>query len=217
MRSEGRRLLGEVGVAASPAEEAVRTLAAGDLALSFAVAAALSQLAPGGDAAGAAAQLGRDTRPMLEDAVRVAAAFVALRPASAYGRLLLGQAGEALWDLGDGGTHPSSAAPWRQAFAGARSAAPGFEMVSVTEAATYLSAWPRLPSEDRADATRAIAAALGSREGARRLFPDAWRRLGPDALALLPNSPEVVADSAAWLRAIGQTDAARKLGASRLK
>jgi hypothetical protein len=213
MRSEGRRLLGEVGVAAAPAEEAVRTLAAGDLALSFALSATLSQLAPGGDAASAAAQLGRDTRPLLEDVVRVAAAFVAARPASAYGRLLLGQAGEALWDLG-GGTHPSSAALWRKAFAGARSAAPGFEMVSVTEAATYLSAWPRLPSEDRADATRAIAAALGSRDGARRLFPDAWRRLGPDALPLLPNSPEVVADSAAWLRAIGQTDAARKLGAS---
>jgi hypothetical protein len=214
MRSDGRKLLGEVGVAAAAADEAIRTLGSGDLALSFAVSTALSQLAPGGDAAGAAAQLGRDTRPMLTDAVRLAAFFVALRPASAYGRLLLGQAGEALWDL-DAGSNPSSAAPWRRAFDGARAAAPGFDLVSLTEADTYLSAWARLSADDRQEASKVIARGLSSPEGARRLFPEAWRRLGSGALPLLPNTPEVIGDTAAWLRAVGQADAARELEARR--
>ena len=214
IRSESRVLLGEVGVAAGPAGEAIRTLATGDLALSFAVSTAISQLAPGGDAAGAAARLGRDTRPLLGDTARLAAVFVSARPASAYGRLLLGQAGEALWDLEAGPNAPSTEA-WRQAFEGARSAAPDFDLIPLTEAATYLSAWPRLPAGDRDEASKAIGEALRSREGARRLFPEAWRKLGPAALRLLPNDPDELAESASWLRAVGQSGAAKELEARR--
>ncbi len=201
-------------MAAAPADLAIGTLASGDLALSFAVSTALSELAPEGDAAGAAAQLGRDTRPMLGETVRLAASYVSIRPASAYGRLLLGQAGQALWDLA-GGQSTQSAEAWRRAFEGARSAAPGFDMVATTEAATYLAAWPRLTAADREQAMNVIAEGLRTREGARRLFPDAWRKLGTASLRLLPNAPDVLAESAEWLRAVGQTGAASALESRR--
>ena len=197
-----------------PAEEAIRNLAAGDLALSFAVSTALSELAPGGDAASGAARLGRDTRATLAETLRLATRLVSIRPASAYGRLLLGEAGQALWDL-EPESSRGSTEPWRRAFDGARSAAPGLELIPMTEAATFLSAWPRLSAENRQEAAKVIAETFRSRDGARRLFPEAWRQLGPGALRLLPDTPQVLADCAAWLRAVGQDGAAGELDVRR--
>ena len=209
-RDEAERLLAAAGLANPAAVETIAALDAGDVARAFAVEAALADLAPGGDATGVSVRRGKDTHEPLKAAEKLAAASVRERPGSAHHRMLLAQSSYALWDL-DPKPGSDSTNAWRSAFRAADEGAPGFELVSSSGASAILAAWPRLSEDDRKESLPDLRRAFTSPEGVRRVLPEAWRRLGPSVLALLPDDPETLAQAATWLRAIGQPASASEL------
>ena len=195
--------------------EIVGTLAlleTADLAGAFAAQACLGRLAPSG--AGAAAQFGPEARRALDSVQATAAEGVEARPGSAWARLLLGQAGYALWDL-ESRPAPDAARRWLRTLTLAESAAPGFDLVSASAADAVLGAWPRLSEGDRAAARELLRRAWQSPAYVRSTFAGAWTTLGPDAAGWLPDSPSSLAEAAAALRSIGQPEAAEALDARR--
>jgi hypothetical protein len=209
-REEARTLLVAAGLAVPTAVETVALLDAADLAQAFAVETALADLAPGGDATGASVRLGRDTRGLLRTVEAVAAGAARERPGSAHHRMLLAEAAYAVWDL-DPKPEAAATTAWGSAFQAAEQGAPGFELVAAASVNATLAAWPRLTPAERDEAVTAMRRAFGSREFARRAFPDAWRVLGARSLEVLPDEPEMLAQASAWLRAMGESKPADQI------
>lgn len=179
-----------------------------DLASAFAAQACLARLAPLG--AGAAAQFGPEAVSALGSVQARAAAGVQARPGSSLTRLLLGEAGHALWDL-ESRPAPDAARKWLRTFALAQAAAPGFDLVSTGAADAVLGAWPRLSEGDRVAARELLRRAWLSPAYVRNSLGAAWTVVGPDAAAWLPDAPGSLAEAAGALRSIGQSAAADAL------
>jgi hypothetical protein len=209
-RAEAERLLASAGLANAASVETIAVLEAADVARAFAVEVVLADLAPGGDATGAAVRRGVDSRGTLRAAEKMAAAAVGERPGSSHHRMLLAESAYALWDL-DPKPGSASTNAWRSAFRAAREGAPGFELVSTSAASAILAAWPRLSPSDREESLVELRHAFECSECARRVLPAAWQRLGAQTLTLLPDDPETLAQAATWLRAVGESGAAGAL------